>query len=165
MTATDRQIRLKPLTETAFAEFGDVLAVKANPDQIINQGMCGRHHDLAKVVFAEGGQAGISVFDATPRALPYTLDMMERHPKGSQAFVPMHDASFLVIVAADEDGQPGRPQAFLTAPHTGINIHKNIWHGVLTPLSAPGLFAVIDRIGNDTNLEEHWFDEAYTVIA
>ena len=165
MTTADRQIRLKPLTETAFAEFGDVLAVKAKPDQIINQGMCGRHHDLAKVEFAEGGQAGISVFDATPRALPYTLDMMERHPKGSQAFVPMHDASFLVIVAADENGQPSLPQAFLTAPHTGINIHKNIWHGVLTPLSAPGLFAVIDRIGNDTNLEEHWFDEAYTVIA
>ena len=165
MTAADRQIRLKPLTETAFADFGDVLAVKAKPDQIINQGMCGRHHDLAKVEFAEGGKAGISLFDATPRALPYTLDMMERHPKGSQAFVPMHDASFLVIVAADDDGQPGLPQAFLTAPHTGINIYKNIWHGVLTPLSAPGLFAVIDRIGNDTNLEEHWFDEAYTVIA
>ena len=165
MTAADRQIRLKPLTETAFAEFGDVLAVKAKPDQIINQGMCGRHHNLAKLEFAEGGKAGISLFDATPRALPYRLDMMERHPKGSQAFVPMHDASFLVIVAADEDGQPGLPQAFLTAPHTGINIYKNIWHGVLTPLSAPGLFAVIDRIGNDTNLEEHWFDEAYTVIA
>ena len=165
MTAADRQIRLKPLTEKAFAEFGDVLAAKAKPDQIINQGMCGRHHDLAKLAFAEGGKAGISLFDATPRALPYTLDMMERHPKGSQAFVPMHDASFLVIVAADEDGQPGLPQAFLTAPHTGINIYKNIWHGVLTPLSAPGLFAVIDRIGNDTNLEEHWFDEAYTVIA
>ena len=164
MTAADRQIRLKPLAEAAFAKFGDVLAVKAKPDQIINQGMCGRHHNLAKLEFANGGKAGISLFDATPRALPYRLDMMERHPKGSQAFVPMHDASFLVIVAADDDGQPGRPQAFLTAPHTGINIYKNIWHGVLTPLSAPGLFAVIDRIGNDTNLEEHWFDEAYTVI-
>ena len=165
MTAADRQIRLKPLTETAFAKFGDVLSVKAKPDQIINQGMCSRHHDLARLEFAEDGRTGISVFDATPRALPYTLDMMERHPKGSQAFVPMHNTSFLVIVAADEDGQPGQPQAFLTAPHTGINIHKNIWHGVLTPLSAPDLFAVIDRIGNDTNVEEHWFDEAYTVIA
>ena len=164
MTAADRQIRLKPLTETAFAKFGDVLAVRVKPDQIINQGMCGRHHNLAKLEFADGGKAGISLFDATPRALPYRLDMMERHPKGSQAFVPMHDASFLVIVAADENGQPSLPQAFLTAPHTGINIYKNIWHGVLTPLSAPGLFAVIDRIGNDTNLEEHWFDEAYTVI-
>ena len=165
MTAADRQIRLKLLTETAFAQFGDVLAVKVKPDQIINQGMCGRYHNLAKLAFAEGGEAGISVFDATPRTLPYTLDMMERHPKGSQAFVPMHNAPFLVIVAADKDGLPSRPHAFLTGPHTGINIHKNIWHGVLTPLSAPGLFAVIDRIGNDTNLEEHWFDEAYTVIA
>ena len=165
MTAANRQIRLKPLTKTAFAEFGDVLALKAEPDQIINQGMCRRHHNLAKLAFAKGGQAGISVFDATPRALPYTLDMMERHPKGSQAFVPMHNTPFLVIVAADKGGQPGRPEAFLTAPHTGINIHKNIWHGVLTPLSAPGLFAVIDRIGNDTNIEEHWFDEAYTVVA
>ena len=165
MIAADRQIRLQPLNETAFAEFGDVLAAKAKPDRVINQGMCGRHHDLAKLEFSEGARAGISVFDATPRALPYTLNMMERHPKGSQAFVPMHDASFLVIVATNEDGQPGWPQAFLTAPHTGINIHKNIWHGVLTPLSAPGVFAVIDRIGNDINLEEHWFDEAYTVIA
>jgi ureidoglycolate lyase len=165
MTAADRQIRLQPLTRAAFAEFGDVLAVKAKADQIINQGMCHRHHNLAKLTFTEGGQAGISVFDATPRALPYTLDMMERHPKGSQAFVPMHNTPFLVIVAADKGGQPGRPKAFLTALHTGINIHKNIWHGVLTPLSAPGLFAVIDRIGNDTNIEEHWFDEAYTVIA
>ena len=69
MTAADRQIRLKPLTETAFAEFGDVLAAKAKPNQIINQGMCGRHHDLAKLAFAEGGKAGISLFDATPRAL------------------------------------------------------------------------------------------------
>ena len=76
MTATDRQIRLKPLSEAAFAEFGDVIAVKAKPDQIINKGMCGRHHDRAKLEFAEGGQAGISVFDATPRTLPYTLDMM-----------------------------------------------------------------------------------------
>ena len=165
MIAADRQIRLKPLTETAFAEFGDVLEAKTKPDQIINQGMCSRHHDLAKLEFSGGAQAGISVFDAIPRALPYTLDMMERHPKGSQAFVPMHDTPFLVIVAADKGGQSGRPEAFLTALHTGINIHQNIWHGVLTPLSAPGVFAVIDRIGNDTNLEEHWFDQAYTVIA
>ena len=165
MTAADKQIRLQPLTETAFAGFGDVIALKAKPDMIINQGMCGRHHDMAQLDFARGGQAGISLFDATPRVLPYTLDMMERHPKGSQAFVPMHDAPFLVIVADDKDGQPGLPQAFLTAPQTGINIHKNTWHGVLTPLSAPGLFAVIDRIGNDVNLEEHWFDQEYTVIA
>ncbi|MGA1020196.1 MAG: ureidoglycolate lyase, partial [Candidatus Puniceispirillales bacterium] len=57
------------------------------------------------------------------------------------------------------------PRAFLTAPRMGINIHLNIWHGVLTPIKAPGLFAVIDRIGDGTNLEEYWFEEAYTIIA
>jgi len=53
--------------------------------------------------------------------------------------------------------------AFRTAPGQGINIARNTWHGVLTPLAAPGLFAVIDRIGEGANLEEHWFDDAYTV--
>ena len=90
--------------------------------------------------------------------------MMERHPKGSQAFLPMHDSPFLVIVAPDAEGHPERPQAFLTKPQTGINIHRNVWHGVLTPLSMPGLFAVIDRIGNDANLEEHWFDQQYIIV-
>ena len=61
---------------------------------------------------------------------------------------------FLVIVALDEDGTPGRPLAFCTAPGQGINFHPNVWHGVLTPLFAPGLFAVVDRIGNSANLEE-----------
>ena len=65
MTAADRQIRLKPLTETAFAGLAMFCGERQNPDQIINQGMCGRHHNLAKLAFAEGGQAGISVFDAT----------------------------------------------------------------------------------------------------
>ncbi|MCW8843041.1 MAG: ureidoglycolate lyase, partial [Rhodobacteraceae bacterium] len=128
----------------------------------INQGLCGRHDDLANMDF-DGGRAGISLFDATPRSLPYRLDMVERHPLGSQAFLPLHPAPFLVIVAPDDNDTPGTPQAFLTAPHQGINLHKNTWHGVLTPLHAPGLFAVIDRIGDGDNLEEYWFDTPYTV--
>ena len=34
---------------------------------------------------------------------------------------------------------------------------------VLTPLHAPGLFCVVDRIGSGDNLEEHWFDDPWTV--
>jgi ureidoglycolate lyase len=89
--------------------------------------------------------------------------MMERHPLGSQAFIPLHEHSFLVIVASDMGGKPGEPLAFLTAPRTGINIYKNTWHGVLTPLQAPGMFAVIDRIGYGKNLEEYWLDEEYII--
>jgi ureidoglycolate lyase len=71
---------------------------------------------------------------------------------------------FMVIVAPDQDGAPGRPTAFLSAPGQGVNYLRNTWHGVLTPLAGPGLFAVIDRIGDTVNLEEYWFETPYTVI-
>ena len=154
----------KPLTAEAFAPFGDVLEVAGAPDRIINQGMCGRHHDLARLDF-EGGRAGVSLFDATPRALPYRLDMVERHPDGAQCFIPMSEHRFLVIVAPDADGVPGAPLAFLTSPGQAVNYRRGTWHGVLTPLHAPGLFAVVDRIGPGANLEEHWFDTPFEVVA
>jgi len=157
-------IRTEPLTAAGFAPFGDVIELKDTPDKIINQGLCGRHHDLARLEF-DGGRAGISLFDAEPRALPYRLEMMERHPLGSQAFIPLNPAPFLVIVAEDAGGTPGAPRAFLTAPGQAINLLRNTWHGVLTPLSAPGLFAVIDRIGPEDNLEEHWFEAPLTVVS
>ena len=101
-----RQILLQPLTAEAFAPFGEVLEVRGAPDKIINQGLCGRHHDLADLDFG-GGRAGISVFNAEPRALPFTLEMVERHPLGVQAFLPMHQNPYLVVVAPDDAGRPG----------------------------------------------------------
>ena len=156
-------IYTQPLTKEAFAPFGDVLELRAEPDKIINQGMCGRHHDLANMDFSDG-RAGISFFDAQPRSFPYTLDMVERHPDGSQAFIPMTQNRFLVIVAKDNNGTPDTPQAFLTEPGQGINLYRNTWHGVLTPLAEPGLFAVIDRIGSGGNLEEFWFETSHKVL-
>lgn len=155
-------ILIEPLTAAAFAPFGDVLDTTGTPDRIINAGLCGRWHDRARIDILDG-QAGISLFRSESRALPYRLDMVERHPLGSQAFLPMSHDPFLVIVAPDHDGTPGAPRAFRTAPGQGINIARNCWHGVLTPLHAPGLFAVIDRIGAGANLEEHWFPTPFTV--
>lgn len=152
----------EPLTAEAFRPFGDVLDASGAPDRVINQGLCGRFHDRARLDFGDG-RAGLSIFDARPRVLPYRLEMVERHPDGSQAFLPMTQNSFLVIVAPDEGGRPGTPRAFLTAPGQGINLLRGTWHGVLTPLHAPGLFAVVDRIGAGANLEEHWFEIPYEV--
>lgn len=157
-----RTISIQPITAEAFAPFGDLLRAEGEPDRIINQGLCGRHHDLARIDVSDG-TTGISLFDAVPRSLPYTLDMMERHPLGSQAFLPMSLQPFLVIVAPDAGGRPGAPVAFLTGPGQGVNYHRGTWHGVLTPLHAPGLFAVVDRIGEGSNLEEFWFEEPYEI--
>ncbi len=158
------EISSKPLSASAFAPFGDILDVDGEPDKIINQGKCGRYHDKAALDFGPQGRAGASVFKSEVRTLPYTIDMMERHPEGTQAFIPMSMNPFLIVVAGDEGGKPGVPEAFVSAPGQGINFHRNVWHGVLTPLHEPGLFTVVDRIGNTPNLEEFWFEPQYVVI-
>jgi ureidoglycolate lyase len=148
----------EPLTAAAFAPFGDVL--EATGDfRLINAGLCHRHHDLAMLDFTDG-RACLSVFQAQPRSLPYVFDLIERHPDGSQAFIPMTANPFLVIVSS---GPQATPRAFLTNGAQGVNFHRGTWHGVLTPLAAPGLFGVIDRAGPGANLEEHRFAQAWTV--
>ena len=132
------------------------------PDKLINQGKCGRHHDLARLDF-QGGRAGISLFNAELREMPYQLELVERHPLGSQAFIPMSQSRFLVTVAEDEGGVPGQIRAFIARAGQGINLHRNVWHGVLCPLDGAGLYAVVDRIGEGDNLEEHWFETPVTI--
>ena len=157
-------IRLEPLTAEAFRPFGDVIEVAGAPDKIINQGLCGRYHDRATFDFSDG-QAGLSLFKAEPRSLPLKLEMVERHPDGSQAFIPMSEHPFVVVVAEDQAGTPGRPKAFRSEVGQAINYHRGTWHGVLTPLHQPGLFAVVDRIGGGDNLEEYWFDTPFVIEA
>lgn len=156
-------ILTEPLTAAAFAPFGDVLDCAGSPDKLINAGLCGRYHDRARLDFGPDGRAGISILNAQPCSLPYQVGLLERHPDGSQAFIPMSQSPFLVIVAPDNDGVPGPVRAFLTAPGQGINLLRNTWHGVLTPLTAPGLFAVIDRIGATPNLQEFRLSPTLTV--
>lgn len=156
----DRTIRPEPLTAAAFAPWGEVLDTQGEPDRIINEGRCGRWHDRARL---DADRLGLSLFRSQSVALPYAFSLVERHPRGSQAFLPLSEHPFLVIVAPDEGGVPGRPRAFLTAPGQGINLARSAWHGVLTPLADPGLFAVVDRCGEGPNLEEYRYDADWIV--
>ncbi len=149
-----RGVIAKPLTAQAFAPFGEVIQAGLTDPMLINEGACKRYHDMAELEVGSG-KTGVSLFHARIREIPYLLTLLERHPLGSQAFIPMENATYLVTVAEDKDGLPGEPVAFLAGGDQGVNIRRNTWHGVLTPLSGNGLFAVIDRIGEETNLEEH----------
>ena len=155
-----RTITVEPLTPAAFAPFGDVLDATGD-FRLINQGLCQRHHNRAALDFSTA-QPGISIFQAQPRSLPYTLTLIERHPKGSQAFIPMTEHPFLIITATSP---AATPRAFLTNGAQGINFATGTWHGVLTPLHNPGLFAVIDRIADDPNLEEHDYPTPWIITA
>lgn len=146
-------IKAVPITAPAFAPFGELLLPKPAADRMINAGRCERHHALATVERG-GGEAIISIFRSDPVTLPYVCDLLERHPLGSQAFMPMGPDPWLSVVAPDEAGRPGAPLAFLVPSGVGVNLRAGVWHGVLTPLDRAADFLVIDRDGDGINLEE-----------
>lgn len=158
------RILARPLTAEAFRPFGDVIERVPGRSYPINGGRCDRYHDLARIEAAgDGARIGLSIGFAQPAPLPLEVAFVERHPLGSQAFAPMTEDPFVVIVAPDEGGVPGAPLAFLTAPGQGVNYRRNTWHGVLTPLGRASAFLILDRIGLGTNLEEHTYPKPWTV--
>jgi len=159
-----RKIIAEPLTKEAFAPFGEVIEAEEGTSFPINNGKTQRFHDLAKVeVAGENARVVVSIARGQPYDLPLTLKMVERHPLGSQAFMPLTPRPFLAIVCPDEDGRPGVPRAFITKPGQGVNYARNTWHGVLTPLGEEQDFLIIDRGGDGKNLEEFFFPEAYEI--
>lgn len=159
-----RSITARPLTADAFAPFGTVIDTAGAAPRPMNAGMARRFHDLAEIALAgDGARAVIGLVEAEPYGLPLRLSLVERHPLGAQAFVPLSPAPFLVVVCPDADGRPGQPQAFVTRPHQGVCYARGTWHGVLTPFGARQDFVVIDRGGPGENLEEHAFAEPWAV--
>lgn len=156
-------IQPSPLTAAAFAPYGDVIEANGQPDKLINNGTCARYHDRA-ILDVLGGRIGISLLDAEACEFPLTIKMLERHPEGSQAFVPISQVPFLLVVGSDRNGTPVDLKAFVTQDGQSVNIHRGVWHGILASIK-PGQYVVIDRIGDGPNLEEHWFDTSFVVEA
>ena len=144
----------QPLTKAGFAPFGDVIEIDGKSPLAINQGFALRFDDLAYVdVSAEGGSAKTSIFVANPRPHPIAIDLMERHPLGNQAFYPLQDRPWLVLVCEDPR-DPASYQAFSATGRQGVNYHRNVWHFPLLVFDLQSRFLVVDRKGPGNNLEE-----------
>jgi ureidoglycolate lyase len=159
MTTSLRTLPIEPLTPEAFAPFGQVIEARAGvPTFAINAGYAKRFHDLAQIEVAEqAGRVCISVFQALPRTMPMQLQLMERHPLGSQAFVAMSELPFLVVVApAAKELDLDAMRCFYAARGQGVNYAKGTWHHPLIALERPSDFLVIDRSGGagHSNLDE-----------
>lgn len=142
------------LSKEAFAAFGEVIefgsAVAAGA--AMNAGSAERFAALAQIdCSAEGGRAVIGLVRAQPNPLPISLRLLERHPLGSQAFIPLSRTPFLVIVAATA---ASTPQAFYATAGQGISYHRGTWHHPLLALERVSEFVVIDRVGPGANCEE-----------
>lgn len=149
-------LTVRPLEAQHFAPFGDVIEVSDRAERrMINEGSAQRYHDLARLdLLQEGGRPIVSLFRATPLALPITIKMMERHPKSSQAFIPLSPHSYLVVVAPPGALDAGMIEAFAARPDQGVNYAPGVWHHYLLALGAVSDFLVIDRDGPGENLDE-----------
>ena len=157
----------EPLTLLGFEPFGQVIEPdNADSIRLINGGTTTRFHDLARVdVAAADGRPLINIFRGKPFVLPVEIKMMERHPLGSQAFMPLHDRPFLVVVAPDENGKPGHPRAFVARGGQGVNYDRNVWHHPLIALEDMSDFLVVDRGGEGANLEEADYLQGFVIEA
>jgi len=152
-----KSLNPKSLKQKDFQKYGDIIDTSQKVPFEINDGRCLRYNDLANLNFTNG-QAGISLFESKKITLPYSFNFMEKHPLGSQAFIPVFGCRFIVIVANEVNGIPSEPLAFITKEGQGVNYHKNIWHGVLAPIEENATFTIIDWIGKGNNLETYTFD-------
>ncbi len=127
-----RPLTIEPLTKEAFAPFGDVIETEGSDYFMINNGSTRRYHKLATVeTAAPEDQAIISIFAAEALEMPLVIRMLERHPLGSQAFIPLLGHPFLVVVAPLGDAPvPGHVRAFRSNGRQGVNYHRGVWHGM-----------------------------------
>ena len=154
-----RLLRPEPLTRDAFRPFGEVIEMEGSAHYTINQGFTERFNDVCLVdVAPEGGATNVSLFLSQPREAPVAIKLMERHPLGSQAFVPLQDRPWLVLVAVDAHDFASY-RAFTATGRQGVNYARNTWHHPLLVLDAESRFLIIDRKGPGNNLEEVWFKE------
>lgn len=146
----------EPLTRESFAPFGEVIETEGSPHFAINAGFAERFHDLARLdLAAERGRALVSIFRGQPRAKPLRLTLMERHPLSSQAFFPLDDRDWLIVVAAGPDPCERQAlRAFRAGGRQGVNYARGTWHHPLLVLTPGHEFLVIDRGGEGENLEE-----------
>jgi ureidoglycolate lyase len=140
------------LTPEAFAPFGKVITA-GGASLTINNGATERFHRLATIDSGEGGQVIVSVFRSRPIQLPFQIRVMERHPLGSQTFVPLDNRPYLVVVAPPGDFDPSLLRAFRASGRQGVHFRRGVWHHYNLALEETSTFLVIDREGPGRNLD------------
>lgn len=155
----DRVLDLRPISAEAFAPFGSLIEARGGEILMINEGTTTRFHRRALSEVGADGTAAISLFRGTQRQVPIEIKMMERHPLGSQAFMPLADARWIVVVSDADIPHPDNLLGFWVNGDQGVQYNANVWHHPLL-ISVPVQdFLVVDRDGVGDNLDEYFFPD------
>ena len=160
-----KTIAPKPITKENFSKFGDLITTKDIEPITINNGYAKRFDNIAKLdTSKENGKTTISIFSALKRTFPMKVNMMESHPLGSQAFIPMKETTFLCFVApSGEKPDLNKIESFIIPPGLGINYKPGTWHFPLISTEDMN-FLVVDRKGAGDNLKIQKLDSEDLIL-
>ena len=161
----EKNIKPVKINRTNFSIYGDLISAKDINPMDINAGYAKRFDNLADLnTSKDGGKTIVSIFSALKRTFPMRIDMMEKHPLSSQAFIPMKETTFISFVAPQGDfPEISKIQSFIIPPKTGINYKPGIWHFPLISTEDTN-FIVIDRKGSGKNLIIHKFTKDKIIL-
>lgn len=153
------------LTAENFAVYGDVISVSESAEHFaINDGHTMRYHNLADIdVIDQQGKTIVNIFRSTPLAFPLPVEMMECHPLGSQAFIPMGNQPYVVVVAPKGELDTSKIEVFLASSEQGVNYHKGTWHHFCLALNKVSDFLVVDRGGEGDNCNVEKLDGSIVI--
>jgi ureidoglycolate lyase len=144
-------IKAVPLTQEAFAPFGQVLMAHGDGPE--------RHVFAANM---DNRRSGVAPNMAHMRIetvdLPVVIDTLERHSFSNQTFIPLNGTCQLVVVCPPlPDNMPdiSKMTEFVAAASQAINYTTGVWHAPRTAISGPGEFVMFrwdDGSGADTEL-------------
>ena len=156
------KLQPEPLTAKRFAPFGDVIESAVDRKAAMNDERFERFDDLCSIDIKDAGRVAVGIARCrVATSLPYRFDIVERHPLGSQAFVPLTPCRMVVVVAPPEAGVAASDlRAFVTNGRQGINYHCGTWHMPLIAFDAGQEFLIIDRAGDAPNCDERKLDQA-----
>ena len=150
---TEKIFKPVKISKENFTNYGDLISTNNVKPIDINNGYAKRFDNLADInTSKDQGKTIVSIFSALKRNFPMKIDMMEKHPLGSQAFIPMKETTFLAFVAP-QNNKPEieKVESFIIPPGIGINYKPGIWHFPL--ISTENMnFLVVDRQGPGNNL-------------
>ena len=154
----EKIIKPTKISRSNFNTYGDLISTNDINPIDINEGYAKRFDNLADLnTTKDNGKTIVSIFSSLKRTFPMQIDMMEKHPLGSQAFIPMKETTFLCFVAPQgKSPDISKIQSFIIPPKNGINYKPGIWHFPLISTEDTS-FLVIDRKGSGDNLIIHKF--------